>query len=574
MWMRLGGRYKEAAQAVFIHAAGDLDALDAVGEPAVLVVSNPTGPGYTVADPFPPDTVHEYRVSDRLPTSLLARVIVCFIRLSRWDLAEPLLTEMNKRESSSTCEESYLEVARAFQATNALELAQKFGENLLGQDVFADSPAVWLAYADILHDRRKLQPAVDAFKRVVELAPTHVDARIKLSTLQQELGMPDQALDTLRDYDLDECTELPDERLLQRQADMLFTRKLHDQFARCARMLVTPYFFEIHRLALDRVRRERSIAGNVSMLLRTAAMDALRGSPLERFVKRMGPGAVDRQRVLNADQLHDYCLKLVEVLFSKQLYSEMLSVCCYAYMQPMLTSSGRTRTFDGLLLLAAIKAQAWNVAFEYLRGVQAPLENRSNRLWNAFNAVFVNFQDMRYHRYIMRALYKEPGNLALTTLSGNNSLISGSYRHALGEYLRVWQKLPDDPLICLLLGLTFVHMASKKDVSKRHQVALRGVAFLNKYERARGVKQEVWYNLGRAFHQLNILYAAVHFYKKVFDSEAPPVVRYDEETGEMKREIAEEYDLKPLAAHNLALIYQTSGNRHLARQVLEKYCIV
>lgn len=54
-------------------------------------------------------------------------------------------------------------------------------------------------------------------------------------------------------------------------------------------------------------------AGNVSMMLRTAAMEALRGSPLERFVKRMGPAAVDRQRVLNADQLHDYCLKLVEV---------------------------------------------------------------------------------------------------------------------------------------------------------------------------------------------------------------------------------------------------------------------
>lgn len=55
----------------------------------------------------------------------------------------------------------------------------------------------------------RLQPAVDAFKRVVELAPMHVDARIKLSTLQQELGLADQALDTLRDYDLDECTELP-----------------------------------------------------------------------------------------------------------------------------------------------------------------------------------------------------------------------------------------------------------------------------------------------------------------------------------------------------------------------------
>ncbi len=48
---------------------------------------------------------------------------------------------------------------------------------------------------------------------------------------------------------------------------MLFARKLHDQFARCARMLLTPYFYEIHRLAVDRVRRERSIGMFILPLL-------------------------------------------------------------------------------------------------------------------------------------------------------------------------------------------------------------------------------------------------------------------------------------------------------------------
>ena len=31
------------------------------------------------------------------------------------------------------------------------------------------------------------------------------------------------------------------------------------------------------------------------------------------------------------------------------------------------------------------------------------------------------------------------------------------------------------------------------------------------------------------------------------------------------------YDLRPFAAHNLALIYRTSGNDYLARQIYEKY---
>lgn len=80
--------------------------------------------------------------------------------------------------------------------------------------------------------------------------------------------------------------------------------------------------------------------------------------------------------------------------------------------------------------------------------------------------------------------------------------------------------------------------------------------------------------MARAFHQMNLLYAAIHFYQKVFDSAPPTVIRIDQETGEMTREVAEEYDLKPLAAHNLSLIYQTSGNREMARQVLAKYCVV
>lgn len=48
------------------------------------------------------------------------------------------------------------------------------------------------------------------------------------------------------------------------------------------------------------------------------------------------------------------------------------------------------------------------------------------------NYVFCHSQNVSYHRYIMRALTKSPGNHALQAISGNNSLITGTYRHALG----------------------------------------------------------------------------------------------------------------------------------------------
>ena len=40
-------------------------------------------------------------------------------------------------------------------------------------------------------------------------------------------------------------------------------------------------------------------------------------------------------------------------------------------------------------------------------------------------------------------------------------------------------------------------------------------SFLNTYKELRGECQEVYYNLGRAMHQLGLLPAAIFYYKKV-----------------------------------------------------------
>lgn len=51
------------------------------------------------------------------------------------------------------------------------------------------------------------------------------------------------------------------------------------------------------------------------------------------------------------------------------------------------------------------------------------------------NYIFCHSQNVSYHRYIMRSLSKIPGNIALQMISGNNSLVTGAYRHALGDFL-------------------------------------------------------------------------------------------------------------------------------------------
>ena len=48
---------------------------------------------------------------------------------------------------------------------------------------------------------------------------------------------------------------------------------------------------------------------------------------------------------------------------------------------------------------------------------------------------------------------------------------------------------------------------------------MQACSFLNTYLHLRGRCQESYYNLGRAMHQLGLLPAALHYYKKALDLE-------------------------------------------------------
>lgn len=58
-------------------------------------------------------------------------------------------------------------------------------------------PAVWLKYAECLENLREIEAAVTAFTHVVDMAPSHVGARMSLAKLHQQLGKHDDALKAL-----------------------------------------------------------------------------------------------------------------------------------------------------------------------------------------------------------------------------------------------------------------------------------------------------------------------------------------------------------------------------------------
>ena len=95
-------------------------------------------------------------------------------------------------------------------------------------------------------------------------------------------------------------------------------------------------------------------------------------------------------------------------------------------------------------------------------------------------------------------------------------------------------------------------------------------AFLNTYKELRGECQEVYYNLGRTMHQLNLLPAALFYYKKALN--LGPSVPDEPGVGDEKSNNM--MDLRAEIAYNVSLIYISSGNPELARFYTEKYIVI
>ncbi|CAJ0929380.1 unnamed protein product, partial [Mesorhabditis belari] len=588
MWMAKD-KFGEAAKSILALCSG-IETKNPDGSSAVTVTFKN---GTFTIEPYPPPASIYFEIEDSVSMNILCRLCVCLIKSNNKNLAQEAIPFLLRRSfNTREAEELTLDIARAYAQITAHPAARRFLEQLLDLGQFAHCANLWFLLGNALMQLEENQKAMEAYEKVLELNSSHVDARINLSGLQQRIGLSDRALETLRDYDLDTCTYLPDERLLIRQVDVLFDQGRYEQFIRCARMLLTPYFYEVYaRPELFAKRKSgphKGTAFAISNTLCSHALTALRNTPLEKFVKRLGSIAIADGRTvdgLTAVQLHDYSLRLIEQLEVLGRYQDMLGVCCYAFLQPKIQKTSSTENFKSILFYCAIKAENWLLGFEYVRWLHTsviqsagdfPPNHREvlfRRIFNAMNYIFCHSQQVSYHRYIMRSLAKSSGNHALQTISGNNSLITGTYRHALCEYFKVWSDNRNNALICFLIGLTFIHMSCKKDLSSRHMVALRGLAFVKRYEKMRTVRQEVYYNLGRMLHQLSITPLAIHFYKLALAEPSPVIVTYDED-GNEHLECLDKYDLRHFAAHNLVLIYRASGNDILARNIYQKYCIV
>lgn len=135
---------------------------------------------------------------------------------------------------------------------------------------------------------------------------------------------------------------------------------------------------------------------------------------------------------------------------------------------------------------------------------------------------------------------------------------------------QAFKMVPENAVISLFIGVAYLTYALSRSPGDRHAAILKAFAFLTRYAARAGSPAEAAYNLGRAFHQLDLLQLATEWYNRCL---ALLGTAREEEAADGGGD-ASAADVSFECAHNLALIYEGSGAAALAARVRATYCSV
>uniref|UniRef100_A0AAR2L4S2 General transcription factor IIIC, polypeptide 3 n=1 Tax=Pygocentrus nattereri TaxID=42514 RepID=A0AAR2L4S2_PYGNA len=510
-----------------------------------------------------PETEEEQKVEKKEEAEakdIRVKLMVCLIHQSVFKPLDPMLTSLME-QSPEELGDLYLDVAEAFMDEGEYNSALPLLSALVCSERY-NLAVVWLRHAECLKALGHLEVAVKSYSKVVEMAPLHLEARLALSTLQQQLGRPNCALQALEPmYDPDTLAQ--DSSAAQQELKLLLHRStlLRSQGR-------TEDYIDALLTMLSMLLKVAMVRAQVCLIASTSS-----GTRHLRLIKvsRNKLSEIEDQEaayldtsVLSREDWWRLLLQCLDALCEEKRFAEAeLLVDSSLEFYSFYDDRAKRKELEYLGLSAAFLDRNFRKAYDYIRLMLMCSVERA-QLWNVFNQVTLQSQDVRHHRFCLRLMLKNPENHALCLLNGHTSLVSGTFKHALGQYMQAFRNQPCNPLHSLCVGLTFFHMASQKFVMKRHPLVLQGFSFLWRYVELRGHCQESLYNLGRALHQLGLTHLAIHYYQKALSFPPLKLEGIEDDQVDLRREIA----------YNLSLLYQASGNKEMARYYIYTYCTV
>ncbi|CAF1216027.1 unnamed protein product [Rotaria magnacalcarata] len=429
----------------------------------------------------------------------------------------------------------------------------------------------WFQYSEWLIALSKFHEAYEALEQTLRLDSQYNEARLSLSALQKQIGLNEQSQHTLAEVvsrpikeELNDKSDFQDENDDDDEQQEVTVEKIHLLVERCITL------YDQNQLTFFIPCAMQLFFGSIKYLLTVDCSKRLincgtRARRLELIQK-----LVDEKRII----LNPSYTRINTVLKNRiiDLYGKFCDVLIHVKRHDLLlrvTAAGTVIPFlyaridwliltEFLLFISLMLQQNGDLAFQTCREIFR-CYSKSSVIQNLFALTATITPSVRLQKFCVRSLQKRPNSPILHHMVGNFALIGGTYRLAIIHYMKLFRLTPNEPLVSLLLAISFVHVACQKYAYSRHQRVLHALAFLKHYRNLRGECTETYYNIGRLMHFLSLHYAAAYFYHKCLETESPIV-----DTDDI-------YGLKYQAAYNLALIYKASKNEKFARHIIRTY---
>uniref|UniRef100_A0AAY5ED17 General transcription factor IIIC, polypeptide 3 n=1 Tax=Electrophorus electricus TaxID=8005 RepID=A0AAY5ED17_ELEEL len=379
----------------------------------------------------------EVGVPDDIPVDIRVKLMVCLIHQHVFKPLDPMLTSLME-QSPEELGDLYLDVAEAFMDEGEYTSALPLLSALVCSERY-NLAVVWLRHAECLKALGHAEVAARSYTKVVEMAPLHLEARLALATLQQQLGQPDRALEALEPMH-DPDTLAQDSAAAQQELKLLLHRStlLRSQ-GRTEDYIDTLLTMLSMLLKVAMVRAQVCLIASTSSGCKHVCLIKVSRSKLSEIEDQehclcvmICISVVGKTSVLSREDWWKLLLCCLTALCEEQRFGEAeLLVDSSLEFYSFYDDRTKREELEYLGLSAAFLDRNFRKAYDYIRLMLMGSVERA-QLWNVFNQVTLHSQDVRHHRFCLRLMLKNPESHALCILNGHTSLVSGTFKHALG----------------------------------------------------------------------------------------------------------------------------------------------
>ncbi|KAL9915645.1 general transcription factor 3C polypeptide 3 [Glossina fuscipes] len=460
----------------------------------------------------------------------------------------------------------YIDIAEALMQEHKYAEAISLLRPIVDGDFIDCPPFVWLRQAECLRHLNRTTEAIESYAKVVELAPFCYEAKFTLSALLKQQGRHVEAVKALEQSGEGEGQPLH-ARLLYERCIMLQQLGKIDEFLEVGCVLLGRQSIKL------RTREEMLAAANGGSCYNAEGLKVI--LQMRNIIGDEAEKALEIPKSSPADNLtiHDeyqLFLELMRTGFYHRKFSAIERVCF------AVVTTKRFAVYHTDLVRIIILSCYFNddnaIAFSYLREL---IHKNVTHIpqWNLLSLMIQKGQDLRYHRYMSRLISRQPVARQMRIFIAHYHFHCSSFKYALNVYAPIFKEY-QQPIVALCIAVIFNQISLQKKILRKCAAVSQSIMFAHKYASLRRVdasgddnnsaaSQEINYNIGRIYHQANMMHLAVEYYEKALACQHPLIEEHSKYLS-LKQEIA----------FNLHLIYKSNGNLAKARHYLYEYCVV